>query len=111
MIRMGRTINLLLTAAVVVTTLSSAAQAAQPCCCPDHEQTTPCAMSCGPFEPPDALQAAVTALTTPTVTADAHLPSTATLSVLHPAETLARFTAPHDASPPKRYLLTRVLRL
>ena len=68
-------------------------------------------MSCGSFEPPDALQAAVTALTKPTVTADAHLPSTVTLSVLHPAETLERLTAPHDEPPPKRYLRNRVLRL
>jgi len=105
-----RVLNGLLVAAVALTTLMPAGNAAT-CCCPDHEQTTPCAMSCGPSESPEALQAIVPSVAKLVVTADAISPSFVTLSVQQPADILERFTAPHDESTPKRYLRNRVLRL
>lgn len=106
-----RTINVLLTAAVALATLASTGNAAQSCCCPDHEQTTPCAMSCGSSESPDALQAAMPGVTKLTVMREAAPSSVATRLALHPAEILERFTTPSGESPPKRYLRNRVLRL
>ena len=67
-------------------------------------------MSCGPSESPEALQPAVPAVPKPTMTVYA-LPSEGTLLESHPARAFKRLTSQPDESPPKRYLLTRVLRL
>ena len=103
-------INGCLVAAVALTTLTPAGNAAV-CCCPDHKTAAPCEMSCGPVGSPDELQAVVPSAAHRTVTVDGIVPSFAVLPALPPADTLERFTAPHDESPPKRYLRNRVLRL
>jgi len=68
-------------------------------------------MSCGPSESPEALQVAVPGVTKLTVMIESAPSSVAARLALYPTEILERFTAPHDESPPRRYLLTRVLRL
>ena len=97
--------------AIVLSAVAGAASASQPCCCPDHGQDAPCAMSCGPAESPEAPQAAVPALTKPTVTTDAIPSSFTLLSVLYPPQPRERLSTQSDESPPKRYLRHRVLRL
>ena len=109
MMRTRWVVNGLLVAAVALTTLTPVGNAAT-CCCPDHGQAAPCAMSCGPSESPEALQAAVPNVTKSTGIIET-VPSTAARLAFYPAEILERFTTPHGESPPKRYLRYRVLRL